>query len=361
MLDKISDFIVFMGLPVVMLYHSVTESTFLNTAAADAQGIEYLADQVLAPVQYVLNGKIAVLKEGEYHLEQRFDYTSYFSLKMSSSLMTLPISLPLGCALKGLAYLSEESRSRREAIIEAQTSTKTHPLTSYYRKIGLAVDKDAGLLKTQGYERREADKTVLKPEKELLREVAEIFKKNEIPFWVDCGTCIGTYRYGGAIPWDNDIDIAVLLPDFDNIWHSLQALDKEKYQVQDWSNRCLPKTYIRIYIKETHNHLDLYHFAVDPGQRILKYILSNEGSEFMTEAWKLRERRYTVPSAFETIFPLRRAYFDGIEVFAPNQTRRYLQERYGENIEPARVYNAQTDAYEKDLNHPYWKIPGVDR
>jgi len=361
MWDKISDGIIFLSMPAVMMYHALTENVFLNTAASDAQGLESIGDALLSPVQYVLNGKVAILENGEYVLEQRFDYSSLFPLKMGGSVFSLPLSLCLGSAVKGAAYLFEETRLRHKALAEAFTRGRTSSLRDYYQKIGLPVDVDGGTIDPPSHRRRPQDENVLKPEKELLSEIARIFKKAQIPFWVDCGTCIGAYRYGGAIPWDNDIDIAVLLPDFDNIWNVLQELDHEKYHVQDWSNRCRPKTYIRVYIKETRNHLDLYHFAINPEKKEVAYLLSNEVSPFMTESWKVRERRYTVPSAFETIFPLKRANFDGIEVFVPNQTKKYLQERYGENIEPAKIYDPETGEYEKDLTHPYWQIPGVNK
>ena len=58
---------------------------------------------------------------------------------------------------------------------------------------------------------------------------------------------------------------------------------------------------------------------------------------------------------FALVFPLKKAYFDGIGVFVPGKTKEYLQQRYGDNIDPVKTYNAQTGQYEKDLSHPYWK------
>ena len=64
-----------------------------------------------------------------------------------------------------------------------------------------------------------------------------------------------------------------------------------------------------------------------------------------------------MPTNFEVVFPLKKASFDGVEAFVPNRTKEYLQQRYGENIDPAKIYNEQTGSYEKDLNHPYWQQP----
>jgi len=355
MWDKIENGFIYFGMPTVLAYHLIMSSAFLNTAASDARGLERAADQILAPVQYVLCGKAAERQGEEYSLVQRFDYNALFPIKMTASLLSLPISAPLGSLLKGIAFFSAETRGRHAEIVRAQESRKVKPNIEYYRSLGLRVEEPPLKLEHQNYQREPGAENLLSLEKELLRDIVRIFKENHIPFWVDCGTLIGTFRYGGVIPWDEDVDVAVLEDDFDNIWHALQALDPQKYHVQDWSNRCRPKTAVRVYIKENRNYVDLYYFAIDPESRKLTYILSNEISSFMTEAWKIRERRYTVPSDFATVFPLKSADFDGIEVFVPSDTKKYLQERYGENIAPVKIYNEATGQYEKDLTHPYWQ------
>jgi len=194
-------------------------------------------------------------------------------------------------------------------------------------------------------------------DKEALKEILSLFTEKEIPCWLDCGTCLGAYRHGGIIPWDNDIDVEVLENDFDNVMHALQGLDKTKYAAQDWSSRALPRTYIRVYIKSTRNHIDIFFAAIDAENQMLTTIFSNEGSNFMPEKWKIREKTLCKPLPFDVVFPLKKGNFDGIEVPVPNQTRTYLNYKYGPNIEPARIYNAETDSYEKDLSHPYWEIP----
>jgi len=359
LLDKLSNLVIYFGMPAVTAYHLICGNVFLNTAAEDATGLEKTANDILTPVQYLLCGKIAVLKDGKYCLEQRFDYHNYLPEKSALSIFSLPVSLPIGCLLKGVAFFSSATQQRHRMILAAQHSREIRPLIAYYRSLGISLDVEAEPLDSGQYKRRLGDENNLKLERDLLRDIVHIFKENQIPFWIDCGTCIGAYRYGGVIPWDEDIDVAVLLPDFDNVMNALKALDQTKYIVEDWSNRCLPKTYIRVYIRENRNCIDIYHFAIDPEKRQVTYLLSNENSSFMVESWKIRERRFTVSSDYETVFPLRRSNFDGIEVFVPNQTKKYLQERYGQDIGPVKIYNEITGEYEKDLTHPYWKLPSV--
>jgi phosphorylcholine metabolism protein LicD len=196
-------------------------------------------------------------------------------------------------------------------------------------------------------------------DKKALQEITRLLSEKGIPFWVDCGTCLGAYRYGGIIPWDNDLDLAAIKEDFENIMHALQALDETKYVVQDWSNRCRPGTYIRVYIKSNRNHIDIYLSAIDAENETLTNILSYGESHFMAESWKIRERMFGKPVPFDVIFPLKKAKFDGIDIPVPNQIEVYLSYKYGPNISPVMIYNEATDHYEKDLSHPYWGIPLV--
>lgn len=357
--DKFSSWIMYYGMPVVTAYHLICSNAFLNVSAEDATGLEKVANTVLAPTQYLLAGKVAILKNGTYRFEQRFNYDDYLPEKTAISILSLPLSLPIGIILKGLAFFSQDTRIHHVRILAAQESRKVESNIAYYNSLGIPIEGNSKSIDLPEYKRRPGDEKCLKNEKALLANIVQIFKENQIPFWVDCGTCIGAYRYGGAIPWDEDIDVAVLLPEFDNVMRALNALDKSKYLVEDWSHRCRPKSYIRVYIRENRNYVDIYHFDIDPEKRQISYILAGEFSSFMLESWKIRERKFKVPTAYETVFPLKKANFDGIEVFVPNQTKKYIQERYGQDIRPVKVYSEITCEYEKDLNHSYWAIPFV--
>lgn len=357
--DFLVDTLIAVFLPLVHLYYGVTGDLLLNVAADDARGLEKAANQLLVPYQYVFSGRSATWNEekGIYEFSARFPVDRWFWPKMGASLTALPVSFVLGGACKAASFLSSETQNRYARLKNRYQPEKIDLKAGLYASLGLPSHhpQDEALFPSQGHKRNPKDLLYMQEEKEAFQAIAEALNRANIAWWVDCGTLLGTYRYGGVIPWDCDIDIALLLPDFDNVVSALSSLDPSLYTVQDWSGRSRPKSYLKVACHKKAAVLDLYFFDILPETQEVKYILSLEGHTFFPEWWHIRESRFTVPTPFSVVFPLKKAMFDGIEVFIPQDPEKYLQMRYGENLAPAKVYNPETGLYEKDLSHPYWQ------
>jgi len=347
-------------MPMVCSYHLLTEDLFLNVAATDAAGFEKAGNILLVPFQYLFAGKEAIPKpDGSWTFVQQHDYRDWFWVKSGASVAFAIPSLVFGSALKGVSFLSQNSRDRHISLAAAKMSMRSYPDHDLYLQLGNPYESFRERFIPQGFQRRPGDEKLLQGAKNTLIEVAAVLNEAKIIWWADCGTCLGIYRYGGVIPWDDDIDIGILVSDFENARCAFNRLDPAKFEVQNWSGRSFPDTFFKIFEKKSGAMLDVFCFKVDFEKREIASIFSLDESIFFPEWFKMRERPFCAPTSFDTVFPLKKASFDGIEVFVPNKPKEYLQRLYGENLDPVKIYDSRTGRFEKDLSHPYWQRPYV--
>ncbi len=61
---------------------------------------------------------------------------------------------------------------------------------------------------------------------ELLTVLLDVCQRHNLNIWAEGGTLLGTVREHGYIPWDDDIDMAILRPDYDK----LVAIAKDEFK-----------------------------------------------------------------------------------------------------------------------------------
>ncbi|MBP5618409.1 MAG: LicD family protein [Clostridia bacterium] len=71
---------------------------------------------------------------------------------------------------------------------------------------------------------------------EIMDEIHRLCMEHNIPYYIVGGTGIGAIRHHGFIPWDVDIDIAMLRPDYDRFRELCRTELDPRYRYMDYTN-----------------------------------------------------------------------------------------------------------------------------
>lgn len=81
---------------------------------------------------------------------------------------------------------------------------------------------------------------------EILKTVDEICRRHGLKYWLTCATLLGAVRHGGFVPWDDDLDIAMMRDDYLKLMEILPAELPEQYELQ---NDVTEPGYVYMYCK----------------------------------------------------------------------------------------------------------------
>ena len=68
---------------------------------------------------------------------------------------------------------------------------------------------------------------------DMLKEFVRICDELGLKYYLVCGSALGAAKYGGFIPWDDDIDVALPRPDYDVFCQKAQAMLPEHLFLQN--------------------------------------------------------------------------------------------------------------------------------
>lgn len=80
----------------------------------------------------------------------------------------------------------------------------------------------------------------------MLREFDRICRKYELKYWAGFGTLLGAVRHNGYIPWDDDLDVVMLRPDYEKFRSVVQSELPEYYFYQDTYTDVIAFTFSKI-------------------------------------------------------------------------------------------------------------------
>ena len=101
---------------------------------------------------------------------------------------------------------------------------------------------------------------------QMLRIVTALAKSQNISFWLAYGTLLGAVRHKGFVPWDDDVDIGTLLPDYELLFAILKSEMPNRFSVAKWKDDHGNDIGImRIVDQISRCHVDIYPFEQVPG------------------------------------------------------------------------------------------------
>ncbi len=200
----------------------------------------------------------------------------------------------------------------------------------------------------------------------LMAHFAKVCEENNLRYWMDYGTLLGAVRHKGFIPWDDDLDVSMMRPDYDKLVAKLPEI----LPLEDGFTWAI-HAFLQIGFKGTPLNIDVFphHFYNEPISdanraevdrkltRCKKTIVFQPPYLNYTEEElqkKIREEildnKEVAPETdkpgiflspavtflqntvlgYDSIFPLRKLNFEGHLLNAPNSTRSHLQLLYGD-------------------------------
>lgn len=172
----------------------------------------------------------------------------------------------------------------------------------------------------------------------LLEKLTNILDKNDIPYWLTCGTLLGAVRHGGLIPWDDDLDINVPLEYTEKVKSSLK---KNNLNVLDTGGG------YKVHDKITYPFVDLIIVDKVKEKWTLCYPLNKDGSCSYKTARQWPQECFMD----DEVFPLKKIPFENLSLSVPNKYQELIINMYGEKALEEAYYKSFPILTNHKFNH----------
>ena len=178
--------------------------------------------------------------------------------------------------------------------------------------------------------------------KNLLIKVIDIFNKINIKWWADGGTLLGLIRNNSIIPWDDDIDIGMLLTEENKINDNINVFNINGLRIRRnrtdayWQIDLLPEDK-NINEKLNEIHIDLFLY------KNIDNILYNTDIRFMNS--DINSGHCNITYQYSNLFPLIKKKFYDFYINCPNNYDIILTNSIGENYLTSRIIKKNNKIY----------------
>jgi len=165
---------------------------------------------------------------------------------------------------------------------------------------------------------------------DMLKIFNNLCKKYNIKYWAQAGTLIGALRHNGWIPWDGDIDLGMLINDYNKLKEVINELPSHMVFSEPNNKPCSKiRSTKAIYIPTKYSQKDDANLGLQIDIFIYENI--NNNIKFNGPNWMgvvgvggSKEVKYN------EIFPVKKLYFDNILINVPNKYEKLCIETWGD-------------------------------
>lgn len=194
-----------------------------------------------------------------------------------------------------------------------------------------------------------------KKEFDLLKAFYDVCNQLEIRSYLVCGSALGAVKYKGFIPWDDDVDVALLREDYEDFLKKAPSLLPKNIFVQDYrSDPEFPAVFAKLrdsgttYIEKSASKLNINHgiyidiFPLDG--------YPSKKSEQKKLEFKKKIYKRLLASAFYTDNTLKRIMYLPLKIIGANKNTSKIVKKYTDMISSYKVENSTVLA-----NHGNWQ------
>lgn len=202
----------------------------------------------------------------------------------------------------------------------------------------------------------------------LLAIIDKVCEKNHLRYWIHAGTLLGSVRHKGFIPWDDDVDLAMLREDYEIARKILkQELKQFEIDVKDDENShierigigykhqntgiwvevfpiecvcenlenpiCKAKFYkeVNYYLRELPKPKEPIQLSkgVELRSRFIGNVRENQGVEYLVQLVNPDSKPFYIK--YDDVFPLQKITFEEFELQGPQNVNAYCIQLFGKN------------------------------
>ena len=184
-----------------------------------------------------------------------------------------------------------------------------------------------------------------------LKSITDLFEENNIKYWLEFGTLLGSYREGKIIDIDYDMDIGVFNHDSDKVKKLLEGkIDENKFNklpLAKWIDNKVYQIDFHTFENVKPLWLDVYFFDIKDNYAYSSFLTKD--NDVLKCKSNLRQL-----NNLEKI----KLYDDFF--YCPNTVPLYLKVRYGDNFYKKQSYcekfNKQWDSVDDNIGNEYLDV-----